>query len=422
MNTWIQRGIFVAYGKQFEATDFNIADNGSATTITVPPLGTLQNVGLIASRTNMMAGTFQNVAEIGNFSGFSGAHLDGVDAAQRGPGTITYLNSNPSVISVSTNGRVVALSAGTSTISATFGARTSTNSILITVTPFTNSLIHRYSFSESSGTTTADSVGGAPWAGTLNGGATLGGGQVTLDGSSGFVQLPAGLVSSNDAVTIDAWATIGTPAAFAALYAFGDQDANFSPLGQNYVAFQPYTAGLAANALFGPFDPGSADEQDATMPLVYVNLGPTNYLTSVHVTVVYHPYGGFVNLYTNGVLVAAQNNVTAPLAATLGADPLNFLGQSLYGTDPFLNGSINEFRIYSGPLTAGQIVAEDVLGPNQLLGTSRNVAMSAVHSGGSLVVKWPTTSALNGLISSPTLGSGRGLDSGGRSPHHGWQR
>ncbi len=429
VTNWIERGIFLVYGKSFDTNDISIVDRLTGTNVTyvtnadtsittnttlitnvfvtVPPLGTLQNISLASPRPSMMVGTIQNPIALGNFSGLSAVPLTGVDAAQSGPGTLQYHSSDTSVVTVSANGHVVAVSPGTATVSATFGSFTSTNSILITVTPLTNSLIHRYSFSESSGSTTADSVGGLAWNGTLNGGATLNGsGQVTLDGSSGFVQLPAGVVSGYDAVSIEAWVNFGTPAAFAALFAFGNQDASFSPLGENYIAFQPFTGVTppTANVLFGLGDPGFANEQDATLPLV--SGGVTNFLGNVYVAIVYHPYAGYVALYTNGVLAAINNNVSNPLASTLADDPLNFIGESLYGTDPFLNATVDEFRIYNGPLTSGEIAAGNILGPNQLVGTSRNVSLSARMSGSNLTIKWPMSSALDTLLSSPSLGAG----------------
>ena len=429
VTNWIERGIFLVYGKQFDTNDISIADQVTGTNVTfvtnedssittnytpitnvfvtVPPLGTLQNIFLESPRPSMMVGTIQNPIALGNFSGLSAVPLTGVDTAQSGPGTLVYHTSDPSVVTVSTNGHVVAVSPGTATVSATFGSFTSTNSVLITVTPLTNSLVHRYSFSESSGSTTADSVGGSAWNGTLNGGAALNGsGQVTLDGSSGMVQLPAGVVSGYDAVSIEAWVNLGTPAAYAALFAFGNQDASFSPLGENYIAFQPFTGVTppTANVLFGLGDPGFADEQDATLQLV--SGGVTNFLTNVYIAIVYHPYAGYVALYTNGVLAAINNNVSNPLASTLGADPLNFIGESLYGSDPFLNATIDEFRIYNGPLTSGEIGADNILGANQLIGTSRNVSLSVKKSGSSLIIKWPMNSALNTLLSSPALGAG----------------
>ena len=150
--------------------------------------------------------------------------------------------------------------------------------------------------------------------------------------------------------------------------------------------------------------PVSTVRQDATFSLV--GGGVTNYLGNVHVVCVYNPYAGYVSLYTNGVLAAINNSVTHALAATLGSDPLNALGVSLYAADPFLTGSIDELRIYNGPLSAAQIAADHALGPNQLIGTTMNVSLSASLSGGNVVLKWPTTSALVDVISSPVLGPG----------------
>jgi hypothetical protein len=404
VNGWISRGIFAAYGKTYDTAELSIVDNGANTIVTVPALGALQNIYLGPSHGNMMMGTFQRLPVFGNFANVSNVPLSALDASQLGGATVVYNSTAPNVASVTTDCLVTTLGPGHATISATLGAFAVTNSVSITVTPFTNSLIHRYSFSETSGSSTADSVGGAAWNGALNGGATLGGGQVTLDGSSGNVQLPAGIVSGLDALTIEAWVNFGRPQAWAALYDFGAQDASFSPLGENYIGFQPFT-GTTAQATFGAGDPGNADEQDAILSLV-AN-GTTNYLGNVHVVCVYHPYAGYIAFYTNGVLAAINNNVSNPLASTLGSDPLNYLGQSLYGSDPFLNASIDEFRVYSGPLTAAQIAADYALGPNQLIGTSTMVSLTALAAGnGQMVIAWPATSALVTVMSSPVLGPG----------------
>jgi hypothetical protein len=422
VTTLITRGIFLCYGKQYDTNEFTITDDGTNTTVTViSSLGNLNSVAVQpAGATNLMVGTHQSAVAVGNFANLSAVPLSFLDAAQSGGGTVAYQSSAPGVASVSAAGVVTAITPGTTLVTATytggtFGSFSSINSVLFTVTPFTNSLIHRYSFSEASGTTTADSVpGNSPtWDGALNGGATLGSGQVALDGSSGYVQFPAGIISGMDAVTVEAWANIGVPMANAWLFAFGNQDNAASPLGMNYIGFQPFTAAANAASLFGMGDPGNNNEQDALYSLV--GGGVTNYLGNVHVVCVYHPYAGYVSLYTNGVLAAVNNNVTHPLASTLGSDPLNYLGLSLYAVDPFLSGSIDEFRIYNGPLTAAQIAADQALGPNQLIGTSMNVSLSASISGGNLVVKWPTTSALVDLISSPVLGPGAAWTSVGGS-------
>jgi hypothetical protein len=237
-----------------------------------------------------------------------------------------------------------------------------------------------------------------------------------LDGSTGFVQLPAGILSGLDEVTIETWATFGgTVNTWANLYAFGNQD--LAGNGENYITLQPHTGGSTASANFGLGDPGNAAETDAVFGT------PLDGLSNVQVVAIYHPFAGSVSVYTNGILAAINqnvfNNLSDPvafagpwyggrslLAYTLGSDPINYIGASLYSSDPTLNASINEFRIYNGVLTPAQIAADYALGPDQLLGTAVNTSLSATISGSNLIVKWPTSSALVTLLTSSSLGSG----------------
>ena len=107
------------------------------------------------------------------------------------------------------------------------------------------------------------------------------------------------------------------------------------------------------------------------------------------------------------MLAAINSSITIPLAdAFATGDPLNYIGHSLWSADPYLGVSVDEFHIYNGPLTVGQIKADAALGPNQLIGTSTNTSLTITASGGNLAIKWPTTSALVNLLSSPVLGSG----------------
>ena len=189
-------------------------------------------------------------------------------------------------------------------LTAKVGAFNSTNSVTITVAANTFSLVHRYSFSETSGTSTADSVTSDPaYAGALVGGATLGGGKVTLDGSTGYVQLPAGILTGMDEVTIETWASFGTPInSFANLFCFGyaDQSGDINDgWGGDYVNVQLNFAGNKSTQLdFAQGLPGFNGELDAVA-------GTTlDGMTNAHVVAVYHPYAGTESLYINGVLAA----------------------------------------------------------------------------------------------------------------------
>jgi hypothetical protein len=436
VTNWIQRGILRAYGKGYDTNDLVVSDNGTNTMVTPVPLGgALQRVYFQSLvRPSVTVGVFQQATLVGDYPGVSGVLLSssepGVD-----PATFTaplYASSNPNVATVDTNGLVTAVGVGSATLTATVGALNSTNSVTITVNPVTPNLVHEYKFSETSGTTAADSVGSAN--GTLNGDAAFSGaGQLVLSGNQGSsVSLPAGILGGFDDVTIETWATF--PSAinpYANLFAFGGTDT--TPLdsnqgaGYNYVTFSPHTGAVpnTMQANFGQGNPGSAGERDAVLAGVLDNQ------TNVHIVVVFHPSAGYEAFYTNGVLAASISmfNILIdpvalispaftnhsvlnyqlandPLNYGLGSDPLNYIGQSLYTLDPGLLANIDEFRIYKNALTPAQIAADYALGPNQLLGTSTSVSLSASASGSNVVLKWPTTSALVTLLSSPTLGSG----------------
>jgi hypothetical protein len=421
VHSFIARGIVRAYGKGFDTNDLNITDNGTNTIVTPVPLGgALQRVYFQAlNRASLGVGGFEQASLVGDYPSVSGVLLSSTEPGLS-PSSFAqpaYTSSNPSVVTVDANGMLTAVHPGTATITAKVGAFNTTNSLTVTV-PAIATLAHEYKFSETSGTTVADSVpGNSPaWDGTIMGGATLGGGQITLDGSTGYVQLPQGIVSNMDEITIEAWATFpGTINTWANLYAFGDSD--LSGNGANYISLQPHTGGSTTSANLGLGDPGNASESDAVSGSTLDNT------TNMHIVVVYHPFARSSTLYTNGVFAGRTtqvfNNLIDPVAFqgptynsqsvlsyTLGSVPFAYIGNSLYSADPTLNASIDEFRIYNGPLTAAQVAADHALGPNQFIGTSTSVSLHVASSGTNVVVKWPTTSALVTLLSSPVLGSG----------------
>ncbi len=414
---WIARGVLRAYGKFQDTNDLSIVDDGTNTIVTPVALGgALQQIYFQPLlRSTMTMGMFQQAVLVGDYPSVTGVLLssDEPGLSRALTGYPAYSSSNPGVATIDTNGLVRAVGPGTTTLSATLGALTSINTVTVTVVPVTASLVHRYSFSETSGTTTADSVGGAGWDGTLVGGATLGGGQVTLDGASGYVLMPAGLVTGLDEVTVEAWASFGTPISTNSyLFAFGNNLDGTN--GMNYITVNAKAPPNGrVQAQFGQGSPGSGAQRNATGLALD---GQTN----MQIVAVYHPYAGSQSLYTNGVLAASTtifNNMLDPVAYagptytngsivpyTLGTTPLSLLGHSLYLNDPMLNGSIDELRIYSGALTAGRISADYLLGPNALIGTTTNVSLLATLSDTNIVLSWTTNSALVNVLATTTLG------------------
>jgi hypothetical protein len=459
---WMSRGMLRAYGKGEDTTDLSITDNGTNTIVTPVPLGgALERVYFQpVLKANVPVGTFQQLVLVGDYPRVTGVYLSSAEpglSPSSFPAPV-YTSSNPNVISVDANGVATAVGPGSASITATVGSFATPSAVTITVSDNPPTLAHRYSFTNSSGTTVADSATGNPsYAAQLEGGATLGGGQVTLDGATGYVQLPAGIVSGMDEISVETWASFGSPInSFANLFCFGYADESGdgnSGLGADYINVQLDYAGNPTTQLdYGPGIPGNSGEWDA------VAATALDGLTNVHVVAVYHPYAGYESLYINGVLASTQtmfNTMSDPVAFAnptvltaaippvltggynggsilpymLGpqtifdeagnetvADPNNYIGWDDYqganygppasggSGDPTLNGSVAEFRIYSGPLTAAQIAADYLLGPSHTIGTNTHVTLTATVSGGNVVITWPTNSAYVTLVSSPLPG------------------
>jgi len=255
-------------------------------------------------------------------------------------GGVTYSSGNSNVLTIKSNGVVKATGAGTTTVIATYGSLSVTNTLSVVNLPPT--MTHRYSFTSNA----SDSIGNAN--GTLEGNAAISGGQVVLDGSAGtYVNLPAGLINiaTNPSVTFEAWATIGAISEWSHLFEFGNTAANLI-----------YCAPMADSGGFHEFGLSEAFAGGQTLSWAH----GWNNLT-IHYTGVVDPVDSTMAVYTNGVLMQALSNATAPLSSI--ATNFATLGQSSYG-DPYATVSINEFRIYSGALSSAQIAMSDQSGPD----------------------------------------------------------
>jgi len=263
-----------------------------------------------------------------------------------------------------------------------------TAAMVVAVSPPLPALIHRYSFNETSGTTAHDSVGNAN--GTLNGSALFdGNGHVVLNGTSGtYVSLPGSLLTGLTSVTIEAWETNAVSPDNVPLFSF--DDGLRDGVGGGYLRFVLHDQSNVRNFLELASSGGS--------PKITANPGLGGQY--IHIVCIYNPAGGTATIYTNGVLETSQA-ATTPLAS-MSANAAA-IGRSPWGTDPWLAGTIDEFRIYAGPLTPADIAAAQVAGPNVLLTTNVTLGFS---QGGTLALIWPVAGSGFTLESSPTLGSG----------------
>ena len=101
--------------------------------------------------------------------------------------------------------------------------------------------------------------------------------------------------------------------------------------------------------------------------------------------------GGTGILYVDGVAVGTNSSLTIN-PSSLGSTVNNYIGKSQSASDPYLDGRIDEFRIYNVGLSSAEMAASAALGTSQLL-SSNSPAMGLALTGTNLMVSWPVGSA-----------------------------
>ena len=238
-------------------------------------------------------------------------------------------------------------------------------------------LAHRYSFARSAW----DAIGMAH--GTLQGNAVVTNGALKLTGAAGgYVNLPGGLVSGSSAFTLECWATLGANGNWARIVDFGDINGN---LGQNFLFYSPHS---------------SSGGQRLGLPTFNLDAPGTLDNRTVQIVCIVDPANSYCAIYTNAVL---QSAVTAALPALAGVSGAwSFIGRSLYSADAWLNGTINELRLYDGRLSPDQIAADYRAGPDAL---ALPISLTLSNSASGLNVSWPSYALGFVAESSPALGS-----------------
>jgi hypothetical protein len=346
--------------------------------IVTSPGGTLSAIHLISPINPLLVGQNSQQALQGDFPNVTGVDL--LAYGTNGGSTATFSSGNSSILSVNpTSGVITGVSPGTTTVIAQYGSFSATNSITVNVIP--PALIHRYSFTVDA----SDSIGSAN--GTFNGSAAVSGGKLVLDGSSGcYLSLPGNVIdiNTNSAITLEAWASIGAAnGTWARLFEFGDGT------GGSDVYCAPQVSSSANN------DHWSITEGIGNGSQNLGSLSPTWDGTTAHHTWVIDPNTSRLESYINGVLEYSVQNATAAIANI--STNVVWIGHSPYSGDPFLTGSVDEFRIYSGALTPQEIAVSDASGPN-----STNREPGALLS---ISVPNKTVPAFSGLIAPTILAS-----------------
>jgi hypothetical protein len=203
---------------------------------------------------------------------------------------------------------------------------------------YAQTLLHQWTFN----TDGTDSVGGAT--AILNGGATISGCQLVLNGTSAYASLPiGGDIATLTSASFEAWVTWTDNGRWSRIFDFGnDTNVNMFLTPRNSDTNTPrFAITITSN-------PG---EQRATSGAAL----PAG--TQVHVVVTIDGTTNTGRLYVNGVQVAQNAGGMTLRPSSLGHTTNNWLGKSQY-PDPFFQGTINEFRIYSGALSAAQVLSD----------------------------------------------------------------
>lgn len=196
---------------------------------------------------------------------------------------------------------------------------------------------------EGSGTTATDQSGNGRH-GSLVGGAAWGAGRaagtnaVALDGINGHVALPAGILKDVADFTLAVWvlqqrATPGN----ARVFDFGTSDIT-------------YLALLTSASTLRFASTGTSFFGEENVP------APAALATGRWVHLAVTRRGNTVTLYVDGQ--PAGTNAAAEFAPfQMGDTAQNWLGRAQYGGDPYLAGRLQDFRLYSGALSAAQVAA-----------------------------------------------------------------
>jgi hypothetical protein len=247
--------------------------------------------------------------------------------------------------------------AGSYSVVVANSAGSATNSATLTIQQPVLALLHRYSFAQNAN----DSVGNANGtlvapnggaAATINHGLFLPGNTVGGYGYSGYLSLPAGLLTATTNLTVECWVEQNQANTWAEIWDFGNSGSeNFGLIPS------PANNGTRMEVAFTP----NADEVDLQSAVSFPN-GSEQY-----VCLTYNAGSLTSQLFTNSTLVATvalPNDTYTPgtIGGTSGTSE-NALGNDVYGDDQF-SGTVYEFRIWNGVVSPLYLAVSSAGGPN----------------------------------------------------------
>jgi hypothetical protein len=204
----------------------------------------------------------------------------------------------------------------------------------------TSDLLANYLFNETSGTSASDASGNGKTAilsGTTTWATGKNGNGLGLGGTNGYASLPSGIVSGLTNFTISSWVKVNALSDWTRIFDFGTGTNAYMFLTNNVPG-----AGLR----FAITASGNGSEQRINAAAL-----PTGVWKHVAVTW----SGNTAILYVDGAEVARNSAMTLN-PSSLGTTTLNYIGKSQW-SDPYLNGTIDDFRIYNRALSATEVAS-----------------------------------------------------------------
>ena len=160
--------------------------------------------------------------------------------------------------------------------------------------------------------------------------------------SMGYAMLPVGILASACEMTVASWVYLNTSSPWQRIWDFGKDT--------NSYMFVATTNNQTFVLRFSISIDGNATGAEQTVD----GLAPLPILAWHHVAVVLGATGAM--LYLDGTQVGANPAITLR-PADLGNTPNNFIGRSQFSLDPYLDGEVDEFRIYNRALSPTEIQA-----------------------------------------------------------------
>jgi hypothetical protein len=119
-------------------------------------------------------------------------------------------------------------------------------------------------------------------------------------------------------------------------------------------------------------------------------------------------------VYVDGVAVGTNSSMSLN-PASLGSTTNNYIGRSQSGSEAYLSGALDEFRIYSEALSPAEIAATAALGPDHQLSTN-SPHLSLELNGSDLTLSWPLASAGFALQARTNFTAGEWMDVSSPAP------